>query len=63
VQVITIRELLAGKRPKLPPLKLPYIQATRAERPSTQATLDEAAGTDQLGFEDMEADDDSDDSE
>jgi hypothetical protein len=59
VQVITIKELLAGKRPKMPPLLLPYIQASRtATTAGTQGTLDEVA---ELPFDDdldMDMDDD-----
>jgi len=36
IQIITVPELLAGKRPKLPPTYLPYIQAQRMA-PSHQA--------------------------
>src|SRR5690606_34194748 len=39
VQVITIPELLAGKRPATPPLLLPYIQAQKGKGPSTDSTL------------------------
>lgn len=35
IQVITVAELLAGRRPAMPPLMLPYIQATRATLPTT----------------------------
>jgi DNA modification methylase len=49
IQVITVRELLAGKRPTMPQMSLPYVQAPRAEKQSDQQTLDEAS--DQLGFE------------
>lgn len=33
IQLITIDELLAGKRPDIPPVLLPYIQASRQQRP------------------------------
>jgi len=39
VQVITIAELLAGKRPSTPPLLLPYIQAQKGKGPNTDSTL------------------------
>jgi hypothetical protein len=41
IQVITIEDLLAGKRPDLPPALLPYIAAKRQQRPGgSQPTLD-----------------------
>ncbi len=40
VQIITIEELLAGKRPNLPPVLLPYIQAQRHVANDDQMTLD-----------------------
>ena len=43
VQVITIKQLLAGARPKMPPPLLPYIQAARARAPSTQPSFDDLA--------------------
>ena len=45
IQVITVGDLLHGGRPNMPPPMLPYIQAVRAEQPtSSQMTLyDEAA--------------------
>ena len=49
IQVITISDLLAGKRPAMPQMNLPYIQAPRAEKLSEQQVLDEVSG--QLGFE------------
>jgi DNA modification methylase len=39
LQVITVAELLAGKRPASPPLLLPYIQAPRASAAPAQMTL------------------------
>jgi hypothetical protein len=40
VQVITIADLIHGRRPNMPPPILPYIQAARAEQPtSSQMTL------------------------
>lgn len=39
VQVITVAELLAGKRPNMPPLFLPYIQAQKSAAPSGKTTL------------------------
>jgi DNA modification methylase len=50
LQVITIKALLTGKRPNMPQMNLPYIQATRAEKPSRQAALDDVADG-QLGFD------------
>jgi hypothetical protein len=44
-QVITVDELLRGKRPKMPQMLLPYIQASRAPAQSAQ-----------LGFDDLPAD-------
>jgi hypothetical protein len=41
IQVITVEDLLKGKRPKMPPTKSPYVQAARAELPEAeQMTLD-----------------------
>jgi hypothetical protein len=41
VQVITVADLLGGKRPDMPPPILPYIQAARAAQPGLeQMTLD-----------------------
>lgn len=40
-QVLTIRELLSGKRPKMPPPMLPYIQAARAMKQPEQPGFDE----------------------
>lgn len=39
VQVITVADLLAGKRPRVPQLMLPYIQASRAVRQPDQMDL------------------------
>jgi hypothetical protein len=39
VQIITIEELLAGKRPNLPPLLMPYTQAQRREENVDQIAL------------------------
>lgn len=39
IQLITVDELLSGKRPKMPPTILPYIQALRAKTPADQASL------------------------
>jgi hypothetical protein len=39
VQIITVDELLAGKRPKMPPVALPYIQAQRARTVADQGSL------------------------
>lgn len=40
VQIITIEDLLAGKRPNLPPVLLPYIQAQRHVANADQMALD-----------------------
>jgi hypothetical protein len=41
IQVITVAELLSGKRPDMPPAILPYVQAARAAMPTPeQMTLD-----------------------
>jgi len=41
IQVITVAELLSGKRPDMPPPILPYVQAARAAMPTPeQMTLD-----------------------
>ena len=40
VQVITIAELLRGKRPKMPPVLMPYIPASKVTAPSAQLSLD-----------------------
>lgn len=39
IQMITVDELLSGKRPTLPPLMLPYIQALKAKTPADQGSL------------------------
>ena len=39
VQVISVEELLAGKRPVMPPTLLPYIQATRAAQADVAEAL------------------------
>jgi hypothetical protein len=46
IQVITVAELLAHKRPDMPPPNLPYIQAARAvPSASQQMTLDSRLDT------------------
>ncbi len=40
VQIITIGELLAGKKPEMPPAFLPYIAASRRRAVADQLTLD-----------------------
>ena len=40
-QVLTIRELLSGNRPKMPPPMLPYIQAARAIKQPNQPGFDD----------------------
>ena len=39
IQVITVAELLAGKRPVTPPLLLPYVAAVKARIPAAQHQL------------------------
>lgn len=39
VQMITVDELLSGKRPKMPPTMLPYIQALRVKTLADQGSL------------------------
>ncbi len=39
IQIITVDELLSGKRPQMPPTMLPYIQALRATTPADQGSL------------------------
>lgn len=39
IQLITVNELLSGKRPRMPATMLPYIQALRAKTPADQASL------------------------
>ena len=41
IQVITVRELLEGRRPGLPTLMLPYIQAAKAPAAITQGAFEE----------------------
>lgn len=41
IQVITIKELLKGGRPKMPTLMLPYIQARQAPASGAQAAFDD----------------------
>ena len=41
IQVITIKELLEGKRPKMPTLMLPYIAAQKASATTVQAAFDD----------------------
>jgi DNA modification methylase len=43
IQVITIRDLLEGKRPKMPTLMLPYIQAAKAPATQAQRSFDDLA--------------------
>lgn len=43
IQVITVADLLSGKRPEMPPPILPYIQAARAAQSVEQMTLDGGA--------------------
>ncbi len=38
-ELITVDELLSGVMPKMPPMKLPYIQALRAKTPADQESL------------------------
>lgn len=40
IQLVTVAELLAGKRPQMPPTLTPYIRAQRYQPPSDQMTLD-----------------------
>ncbi len=42
IQLITVDELLAGKRPQMPPTLRPYIQASRAKLPADQGSLFDA---------------------
>lgn len=39
IQIITINDLLSGKKPTMPPTVLPYIQALKAKTPADQASL------------------------
>ncbi len=39
IQLITVDELLSGKRPRMPATMLPYIQALRAKTPADQGSL------------------------
>jgi len=39
IQLITVDELLSGKRPRMPATMLPYIQALRAKTPADQNSL------------------------
>lgn len=39
IQLITVDELLSGKRPRMPATMLPYIQALRATTPADQPSL------------------------
>jgi len=39
IQLITVDELLSGKRPKMPPVLTPYIQALKAKTPADQGSL------------------------
>lgn len=45
IQLITVNELLSGKRPKMPPTLTPYIQALRAKTPADQGSLFELGGS------------------
>ncbi len=43
VQIITVEELLAGRRPQLPPVLPPYIAASRVQAPAAdQLTFGDA---------------------
>jgi site-specific DNA-methyltransferase (adenine-specific) len=42
IQIITIDELLSGKKPKMPPTMMPYIQAQRAKSQIDQRSLFES---------------------
>jgi len=44
MQIVTVENLLEGRRPKMPPTQLPYFQAQRRE----------ADGSDQLTLDDIE---------
>lgn len=39
IQIITVNELLSGRKPTMPPTVLPYIQALKAKTPADQASL------------------------
>jgi DNA modification methylase len=43
IQVVTVRDLLRNKRPAMPTLMLPYVQATKAQAESTHDTFDKLA--------------------
>ena len=43
IQVVTVRELLEGKQPRMPTLMLPYGQAARTQVTSGQAAFDDLA--------------------
>jgi hypothetical protein len=40
IQLVTVEELLAGKRPQTPPTLTPYIRAERLQAPAEQMPLD-----------------------
>ena len=42
IQLITVDELLSGKRPRMPATILPYIQALKAKTPADQESLFDA---------------------
>jgi len=39
IQIITVDDLLSGRRPKMPPTVLPYIQALQSKTPADQGSL------------------------
>jgi len=39
IQLITVDELLSGRKPRIPPTMLPYIQALRAKTPVDQGSI------------------------
>jgi DNA modification methylase len=49
IQIITIKELLAGKHPQTPPLNNPYLEATKAGVISAQLGFDELSDDGELG--------------
>ncbi len=44
IQIITVEEMLDGRRPKLPPTFLPYFQAQRRAAADAQLPLDAPSG-------------------
>jgi hypothetical protein len=46
IQIITVEDLLVGKKPQMPPTLLPYIQALRAKTPADQGSLFDDAPND-----------------